>query len=325
MAQVLISRASRTFRVQCIGGAGRRTLAAGTGLRLLAVFRRSLYVQARSGGTICLGPPSLGPGPLNALVGLPAVLDWRALDLASGAGVAWDGATLDLDGRFWFSLQGAEPWRPPAPPPAWSPATIAANLPQLQEEIDRRHPTVGLAPLISALLTGGPLCGSDGSPLHRRAAAGVSALRSWLITAVCRGDTDPPRAPEIARLIGLGPGLTPSGDDLLGGALITLHVLGCSHVAGHLAGRLLPVARQRTHALSLAHLLCAARGEGAAAVHETIGALCSPGSKDLAVTLDSLAEIGHSSGWDALAGVSVVCRAVAGADPIPPRPSTRPS
>ena len=325
MPQALISRAPRTFRVQTIGSAGRRTLESRTVLRLLAVFRRSLYLQAQSGGIICLGPPSLGPGPLNALAGLPAAVDWQALDLVPGVGAAWDGATLHLGGRFRFSLQEAEPWRPPAPPTGWNPATIAANLARLQKEIEQRHPTEGLAPLISALLTGDPLGGGDDIPLHRRAAAAASALRSWVIAAARRRGTDPPRAPEIARLIGLGPGLTPSGDDLLGGALITLHALGWSSVAGHLAGHLLPVARERTHALSLAHLLCAARGEGAAAVHETIAALCSPGSRDLAATLDSLAEIGHSSGWDALAGVSLVCRAIAGADAIPPWSTTRPS
>jgi hypothetical protein len=181
-----------------------------------------------------------------------------------------------------------------------------------------------LSPLISAILTGGPLCGRDTGPLLYRAASGVSALQSWLISALRRGGTAPPRTPEIACLIGLGPGLTPSGDDLLGGALITLHALGRSRLAGHLAGQLLPVARERTHVLSLAHLRCAARGEGAAAVHATIGALCSPGSQELATALDSLAEIGHSSGWDALAGVSLVCRAIGGEEFILPCSSTRP-
>ncbi|MEE9273883.1 MAG: DUF2877 domain-containing protein, partial [bacterium] len=59
--------------------------------------------------------------------------------------------------------------------------------------------------------------------------------------------------------------------------------------------------------ISRAHLACAARGEGAAALHETLAALLGPDPEAaLAAPLGTLDAIGHTSGWDALAGAAAV-------------------
>jgi hypothetical protein len=100
-------------------------------------------------------------------------------------------------------------------------------------------------------------------------------------------------------LIGRGPGLTPAGDDFVGGAMIALRVAGRNAGAAALADRIaawaLPLAKKRTNRISRAHLECAARGEGHEALHDL---LCSFEKKHL----DRLARIGHTSGLDAAAG-----------------------
>ena len=96
-------------------------------------------------------------------------------------------------------------------------------------------------------------------------------------------------------LIGLGPGLTPSGDDFVGGAMIALRAFGRHALADRIAGWALPLARERTSRISRAHLECAAQGEGHEALHDL---LCSFDKKHL----ERLARIGHSSGTDAAAG-----------------------
>ncbi len=100
-------------------------------------------------------------------------------------------------------------------------------------------------------------------------------------------------------LIGLGPGLTPAGDDFVGGAMIALRVCGTTAGQAALADRVaawaLPLARERTNRISRAHLECAAQGEGHEALHDL---LCSFDDKHL----ERLARIGHSSGMDAAAG-----------------------
>lgn len=118
-------------------------------------------------------------------------------------------------------------------------------------------------------------------------------------------------APDDA-LIGLGPGLTPAGDDFVGGAMIALRAFGEN--AGHaaLADRIaawaLPLAEERTNRISRAHLQCAAAGEGHEALHAYLESFSR---RDLA----RLARLGHSSGLDAAAGcvLALACASTPGA------------
>ena len=100
-------------------------------------------------------------------------------------------------------------------------------------------------------------------------------------------------------LIGLGPGLTPAGDDFVGGAMIALRVCGTTAGDAALADRVaawaLPLAKERSSRISRAHLECAAEGEGHEALHDL---LCTGD----ATHLERLAGIGHTSGLDAAAG-----------------------
>ena len=96
-------------------------------------------------------------------------------------------------------------------------------------------------------------------------------------------------------LIGLGPGLTPAGDDFVGGAMIALRAFGDHKAADRIAGWALPLARERTNRISRAHLECAAQGEGHEALHDL---LCTFDKKHL----ERLARVGHTSGLDAVAG-----------------------
>jgi hypothetical protein len=123
-------------------------------------------------------------------------------------------------------------------------------------------------------------------------AAGLAALNRWA------GCTAPLEA--CRELIGLGPGLTPSGDDALGGAAIALHAFGYTARADELGAFIRERAPGRTSDISLAHLRAAANGEGAAAFHDALRDLVTGG--DFA----SLDRIGASSGWDAMDGAIAV-------------------
>jgi len=62
------------------------------------------------------------------------------------------------------------------------------------------------------------------------------------------------------------------------------------------------LARERTSDIAYAHLAAAAEGEGAAALHEALVAIAANARGDLAAAVRRLDRIGHSSGWDGLAG-----------------------
>ena len=113
---------------------------------------------------------------------------------------------------------------------------------------------------------------------------------------------------EAAELIGLGPGLTPSGDDYYGGVLVALRWLGRGTQADSLWRWLAPRLGGRTSAISAAHLAAAAGGQVHEALHEVLDNLAAWQAPDLHPSLARLDAVGHTSGWDALAGIVAVAK-----------------
>jgi hypothetical protein len=142
-----------------------------------------------------------------------------------------------------------------------------------------------------------------GSTLAALAWAPIAALSRWIYEAGCAASS-PPVA--VGGLIGLGPGLTPSGDDALAGALIALHAFGRADLARSLAEHLRPFAAGGTGFISRAHLECAGRGEGAAVLHDALVATMSGDVAALDRAATAVGRLGHTSGWDALAGIVAV-------------------
>jgi hypothetical protein len=89
--------------------------------------------------------------------------------------------------------------------------------------------------------------------------------------------------------------------------LIALTALGRRDIAQCLAAWALPLAVERTGAISAAHLICAAEGEGNAALHEMLSILVTPGAPGLPEAFAALSAIGHSSGLDMLTGAALTC------------------
>ena len=160
----------------------------------------------------------------------------------------------------------------------------------------------------------GPLLLGGSNPLIEHARPALRALDEWLP----RGG---PPAAEISRLIGLGPGLTPSGDDYLGGVLLALRAFHENEKAELLWNWLAPRLIEGTSALSAAHLAAAASGRGSNALLQCIDLLFEE-KPDAARRLRALGAVGHCSGWDSLAGAASVAanaaaRALEGATSTP--------
>ncbi|MCK2217415.1 DUF2877 domain-containing protein [Actinomadura sp. ATCC 31491] len=137
------------------------------------------------------------------------------------------------------------------------------------------------------------------------AALAAACGRGWLLGM----------ATAAEELVGLGPGLTPSGDDVLAGLLVTLRHLGTATGAGRavwLAGWLAATvtfdARSRTTPLSAALLHCAARGEACPEVIAVLRGVA--GRQPLGPALRRLRRLGHTSGADLAQGVAIGVDAV---------------
>ncbi|MGD2252505.1 MAG: DUF2877 domain-containing protein [Anaerolineales bacterium] len=123
---------------------------------------------------------------------------------------------------------------------------------------------------------------------------------------------------EGEKLLGLGPGLTPSGDDFLGGFLFALHWFACAFpdrfdIETQTTDALLDQAQRRTHPISLALLVDLAGGHGPEPVHTLMQRLLQAETASRLTSASSaLVSIGASTGWDlvagALTGVSCLAR-----------------
>lgn len=301
MAPAPFGAAAGGFTASRIGRAARVALADPGPGHVLAVFQRSFYIESAAGRLACLGPAAMGAGPLNGLLDLPDGWSWQAGGLRPGDPFHATDGVAHVGHRFTVSFTAARDWRP-KPFPAAARGELARGLAALTREARARAPEEGLGRLIAGLPR------RDGLVLARARRADA-AFVDWLSAgAPASGAAGPPGF--IEALVGLGPGLTPSGDDYLGGAMIALSGLGEADAVRRLAGWALDAAADRSTKISLAHLACAAEGEGATALHDTLAAICAPDTADLASVIDAaigeIDRIGHSSGWDALAGAAAV-------------------
>jgi Protein of unknown function (DUF2877) len=169
----------------------------------------------------------------------------------------------------------------------------------------------GAARLLKSLRSGrGPveprgwllwLCGQD-LPFPMQAAHGrLHALRAALWSQDLKAfETD------ALRLLGLGHGLTPSGDDFLGALLFTLRHAPVRAWQARMPGlhaRLAAAAAQATNPISAALLQDLMAGSSYRALHELLDALNQDRPEPVAAAVHTLLAVGASSGADMLAGV----------------------
>ncbi|MBM3130332.1 MAG: DUF2877 domain-containing protein [Chloroflexi bacterium] len=123
------------------------------------------------------------------------------------------------------------------------------------------------------------------------------------------GFPKPVRSLDNARaLIGLGEGLTPSGDDFVGGWLFAAYHLHATYPKNarwdqRAVDDLLEYARTRTNVISYALLRDHARGQSIAPLHEWIAALmCGAGAPEIEAHAQRVRALGSTTGENLLAG-----------------------
>ena len=296
--------------------------------RVLHVFDNSVYLENETGGLACLGGPIVGAAPLNAVADLgEGFPGWRLL-LEEGDPVSFDGKTILVGNNLALGFHGTRPWRPALPALPIRPRLLAVHLEALRAACSASAPRQGLgfllakqgAPASHRASAATQTTGGLGHFLAARAGMALAALEGWLRRSLPPGTrlaantlaVDRLAAPpsgEAAGLIGLGPGLTPSGDDLIGGMGIALHAIGRPGLAHLLGGWAVSLARTRSTAISLAHLSAACDGEGAAALHGVLNGLGRDPNWAPRLHPGDPFFHGHTSGWDALAGIAAVMAA----------------
>jgi hypothetical protein len=197
-------------------------------------------------------------------------------------------------------------------------AAGAARVPcGLRTTLNHLLPILSTNGVLTAYLGGGTLhVGSRSLPIGRTEGSYVPRLRPEVVRSTeASPDTveaTPPAtvaglaavllphgrldADAVPRLVGRGEGLTPLGDDLLAGWLVTRRALG---VATPEVDRAVRDALPRTTLLSATLLDCALHGEAIPQLRAWLAALGTPHVADRTA---ALLAVGHSSGGGLLAG-----------------------
>jgi hypothetical protein len=188
-----------------------------------------------------------------------------------------------------FGALPGESWSPRLPAPGTATADACARL---RAEVARLGEPRGFG----WLLVGG----TPPFPLD------LAVGRGHALAAAYRSeDTDAVYRASRA-LLGLGGGLTPSGDDLVGGALFGRLLVSDDALRWRALGeRLAAEATRASHAISAALLADLVAGASFAPLHELAEALAAGDDAAALAAARALAALGHSSGWDMLAGVLI--------------------
>lgn len=247
--------------------------------QVAAVFDSSLYLVTHGPRQyVCLLPETAADGPLHVRVNLPAAQVIRGFSV----GDRWRVSNCTLRcGRRRINLAGASQYSPPRLP-HWPGHTEAL------EQTPQMHQWRALAGHSAALAA---VCGSSGAwPTF--AIDALTALKAWL-----RAPASQPVHGAPA-LLGLGAGLTPAGDDLLGGLALMLRARHAPHLQP-LIDALAPCLGH-THPVSAAHLYEALQGRASAPALDVLNGLIAQRRGDVEA---ACVRLGHSSGWDMLAGM----------------------
>lgn len=264
-----------------------------------AVFERCVYL--RSGDDfVCIGAPDIGNGPITLIANPGALPTLKSL---AGQIALICGQHIAIGNSVRFTLDQSELWRPsdwPKCPPADRLIDIYAALATRAALI---APQEGLA---RSTINEGE---ASGGPLSRVARPRLALFEHWMSGLVDAGHAPAAASREAVRgLIGLGPGLTPSGDDFLAGALAALDAIGESDAHAAMARAIVDVLPGLTTPLSACFLRAAAAGHTGEHLHQLMSWVITA-EADAAVA--AAGKIGHSSGWDMLAGVITTLRIAA--------------
>jgi hypothetical protein len=255
-------------------------------VKILGTTSRGVFVLCGTAQVIFLSKEYFrGPWTINFAhpqFHLPAV--------APGSVVEWDGQAFWFDsGRSRVRISGAQPWVPPSrPAPLLPPERVMHNLKLIASKtIDRG----GFAPLLASLadLPESPVIPEELHPavcaIHRLTSTGDDGFEA------------------LESLLGIGRGLTPSGDDFIAGFL-----LACSRWLPHVRENskfpaLIEQAYRRTTTLSANLIESAGKGSADERILAAGDALFC-GVLDPENGASHALAYGSSSGVDALAGMA---------------------
>lgn len=272
--------------------------------RVESVFAEACNLVTESGQRFSLVSDRIGDGPLNAVLSHAEAL----CVLDPGGQVTGNGRWLILGHGWRVDLRRAQSWDPF---PSYH--RLAVHRRAVMTNVAWLRRTLPLIAHQSSFASL-PAPSTDGA-FESRPTTALTQIRAKRLT---RGLLAAHRRHDLAgiqaharQLAGLGPGLTPAGDDWLGGWLVGLHVRSAmapnteagKPLAVSAIGRtVIEAAAGRTTGLSLAYLRAAAHGAVPRIWHDFLYALVDADPDPVQHAAGEIMRHGATSGSDTLAG-----------------------
>jgi hypothetical protein len=272
---------------------------------VMAAGSKAVFLISPEGNILAASQADQGPHPRSFLT------DMNLSTLQIGVRLWRENTGLRFSDGNLVSLKDAVIWRrPPTRPSVAAPlGHLVSRCTNLYREALRRHRGENLGLALPLLAKGSDAVGMGAltNETSLFVAAGVERVRELL--PACRLGHFDSVLGEAESLIGLGHGLTPSGDDFVGGLLFMAYHLNAAYPGDfwwdsdgvrNLLERSTPMTNQISHAL----LTDLAEGHSHQALHDLVdGLLTGREPFDAASHVLRVTSIGHSSGWDMLTGM----------------------
>lgn len=251
-----------------------------------SVFQRVVNVTGGDGQLFTIAARNIDNAPRTLVADAPG---FDGLGLVRGGKVDAAADAITLQGRVRIRLEGARPWH--------------AALPRYPDDDARLRGNVGYAREHAGSGAFGAASRADEPGPTALMPQLIARRTAMLRAALVRGDADAAQRHGQA-LLGLGPGLTPSGDDYLVGLFAVVHMPGSPCAAWvPVCAAIAAPASERTHAISVAALRAAAAGRVRESLSSFLLALVAGGHADVLPALSRVLAIGSSSGADMVEGM----------------------
>lgn len=273
---------------------------------VIATFKRSFYCRDNRSNIICIGQKEIGKGPFTLLCSSNS--PWPAHALSTIRQIQVLNNQLLFEGKgISFDLHGALVWNKSLRTISGQDDHLLTDIYWIAGKVFREAPLESLGLVVASFF---PLkiprtrLSSDilTDSLHKRFVGVISKI-SHLPVQLHGGQYNSSLAEGLERLIGLGPGLTPSGDDFLAGVVMGLYKTGREDEAAWLANFFYRTAQTRVTDISLAFYRALSEGLVAEPYLQFLKAIGTGEALSLERLLNRVSLHGATSGWDTITGM----------------------
>lgn len=286
-------------RITHAGTIARACLMPGRHGSVLAAFSKAIYLQSEAGELFWITTEDAPMHSRCAQISSPLPM------LSAGSQFHVDGRSLMLDRVLICDMEQASEWREPCTDQVVEAASLYSRVHTFFTALDYSQAR-GFGHFIPSILS---LYQEASANLVSEPADPILLYARPLVMSMayaCLEHQAASISQNTGLLVGLGTGLTPSGDDFLGGMFFALKTLQSYYpdMFFHEYQPALEPYRSRTHLISFTLLNDLADGHAIAPLHHILNGLISGRpAESIYPFVSQLTRIGHSTGWDLLAGL----------------------